>query len=152
MVRPVIALQNKRDKSGRRVTSLSPSHTVCLHHTLTKKNTTRLNCAWSRLADVAVSKVALKNCSTLRGTVWVTDSTVSGVGGLVIDGHVNITPSVCRAPLEWAEQSVDNPKDTTNCTDLHKRPLVSQISLIPSSFMCPIPCLLSGDMRQETKH
>lgn len=29
---------------------------------------------------------------------------------------------------------------------------VSRITLIPPSFICPIPCLLSGDVRQETKH
>lgn len=51
-----------------------------------------------------------------------------------------------------SSQSVDNPQDTTNSTDLHNRPLVSRITLIPSSFICPIPCLLSRDMRQETKH
>lgn len=49
-------------------------------------------------------------------------------------------------------QSADNPPDTTNSTDLHNRALVSRITLIPSSFICPIPCLLSRDMRQETKH
>lgn len=33
-----------------------------------------------------------------------------------------------------SSQSVDNPQDTTNSTDLHNRPLVSGITLIPSSF------------------
>lgn len=51
-----------------------------------------------------------------------------------------------------SSQSADNPPDTTNSTDLHNRAPVSRITLIPSSFICPIPCLLSGDMRQETKH
>lgn len=51
-----------------------------------------------------------------------------------------------------SSQSADNPPDRTNSTDLHNRAPVSRITLIPSSFICPIPCLLSGDMRQETKH
>lgn len=68
------------------------------------------------------------------------------------DKHSPLRALFMRRTSGASSQSADNPSDTAKSTDLHNTAPVSRITLIPSSFICPIPCLLSGDMRQETKH
>lgn len=56
------------------------------------------------------------------------------------------------APLESAAKVLIIPQIRLTALIFTIGHPVSRITLIPPSFICPIPCRLSGDVRQETKH